>query len=72
MLIFLVVGAGPAGLSAALAASTAGARVMLIDEQIEIGGSLLNMTIGQSPKLDAWLFIYQKNSDGSFQVANIE
>ncbi len=36
-----VVGAGPAGLAAALAASRAGARVMLFDEQAECGGSLL-------------------------------
>ncbi len=36
-----VVGAGPAGLAAALVASRAGARVMLFDEQAEFGGSLL-------------------------------
>jgi sarcosine oxidase subunit alpha len=37
----LVVGAGPAGLAAALAASESGARVILADEQAEMGGSLL-------------------------------
>jgi sarcosine oxidase subunit alpha len=37
----LVVGAGPAGLSAALAAAETGARVILCDEQAEMGGSLL-------------------------------
>jgi sarcosine oxidase, subunit alpha len=37
----LVVGAGPAGLMAALAAGRAGARVILCDEQPEPGGSLL-------------------------------
>ncbi len=37
----LVVGAGPAGLAAALAAADGGARVMLCDEQPEFGGSLL-------------------------------
>lgn len=37
----LVVGAGPAGLAAALAAGRAGARVILADEQSEFGGSLL-------------------------------
>ena len=38
----LVVGGGPAGLAAALAAGSAGARVMLADEQNEFGGSLLS------------------------------
>jgi sarcosine oxidase subunit alpha len=37
----LVVGAGPAGLCAALAAGRTGARVILADEQAEFGGSLL-------------------------------
>ena len=37
----LVVGAGPAGIAAALAAAEAGARVLLCDEQAEFGGSLL-------------------------------
>ena len=38
----LVVGAGPAGLAAALAAAEGGARVILCDEQAELGGSLLS------------------------------
>ncbi|TVQ41404.1 MAG: sarcosine oxidase subunit alpha family protein [Geminicoccaceae bacterium] len=38
----LVVGAGPAGLMAALAAGRSGARVILCDEQNELGGSLLD------------------------------
>lgn len=38
----LVVGAGPAGLAAALAAARSGARVILCDEQEEMGGSLLD------------------------------
>ncbi|WP_158844007.1 2Fe-2S iron-sulfur cluster-binding protein [Saccharothrix deserti] len=38
----LVVGGGPAGLAAALAASSGGARVMLVDDQPELGGSLLS------------------------------
>ncbi len=37
----LVVGGGPAGLMAALAAARAGARVILCDERAELGGSLL-------------------------------
>ena len=40
----LVIGAGPAGLAAALAASDGGARVVLCDEQSELGGSLLAET----------------------------
>jgi sarcosine oxidase subunit alpha len=53
----LVVGAGPAGLAAALAASGTGARVMLCDEQSEPGGSLLAeraATIDGRPA-DVWL-----------------
>jgi len=38
----LVVGAGPAGLAAALEAGRSGARVILVDEQAELGGSLLS------------------------------
>src|SRR5205807_392129 len=37
----LVVGGGPAGLASATAAASAGARVILCDEQNELGGSLL-------------------------------
>ena len=40
----LVVGAGPAGLMAALAAGRSGARVILADEQPELGGALLRGT----------------------------
>ncbi|WP_336274990.1 sarcosine oxidase subunit alpha family protein [Vreelandella indica] len=38
----LVVGAGPVGLAAALTAARSGARVILCDEQEEMGGSLLD------------------------------
>lgn len=50
----LVVGSGPAGLAAALTAARSGARVVLIDEQSEPGGSLLGSTdtIGGRPALD--------------------
>jgi sarcosine oxidase subunit alpha len=40
----LVVGAGPAGLAAALTAARSGGRVILCDEQAEMGGSLLAET----------------------------
>jgi len=49
----LVIGAGPAGLSAALSCADAGARVCLVDENARIGGSLT----------------YQRGgSDASFQL----
>ncbi len=38
----LIVGAGPTGLAAALAAGRSGVRVILVDEQEEMGGSLLD------------------------------
>ena len=38
----LVAGGGPAGLAAALAAGRTGARVMVMDEQAEMGGALLS------------------------------
>ena len=41
----LIAGAGPAGIAAALAAARSGARVMLADEQAELGGSLLASTL---------------------------
>jgi sarcosine oxidase subunit alpha len=40
----LVVGAGPAGLAAAQAAAASGARVIVCDEQAQLGGSLLAET----------------------------
>ena len=40
----VVVGGGPAGLAAALAAGRSGARVILADEQSEFGGQLLSDT----------------------------
>tara|TARA_R110000764_G_scaffold77794_2_gene155361 strand:+ start:757 stop:3774 length:3018 start_codon:yes stop_codon:yes gene_type:complete len=40
----MIVGAGPAGLAAALTAARGGARVIIADEQNEFGGSLLNGT----------------------------
>jgi sarcosine oxidase, subunit alpha len=50
----LVVGGGPTGLAAALAAGRAGARVILADEQAELGGSLLGgqATIDGMPAAD--------------------
>jgi sarcosine oxidase subunit alpha len=50
----LVVGAGPAGLAAALSAARAGARIALVDEQSEAGGSLLSEVarLDGAPALD--------------------
>ncbi|MDE1157898.1 MAG: sarcosine oxidase subunit alpha family protein [Neorhizobium sp.] len=50
----LVVGGGPAGLMAALAAARAGARVILADEGFRFGGSMLSetVTIGGLPAQD--------------------
>jgi sarcosine oxidase subunit alpha len=53
----LVVGAGPAGLAAALTAAEAGARVIVCDEQCELGGSLLSdPAVGiEGKNSSAWL-----------------
>ena len=48
----LVVGSGPAGLAAAIAAGRSGARVVLTEQDIELGGSLLSEAV-DSPA-DAW------------------
>jgi len=50
----LVVGAGPAGMAAALAAGRSGARVILCDEAARLGGSLLSerRTLGNQPAPD--------------------
>lgn len=48
----LVVGAGPSGLSAALACADAGARVCTVDENARIGGSLTYQRGGSDRALD--------------------
>lgn len=54
----LIIGAGPAGLAAALTAGRSGARVILADEHSMLGGSLLSETasIGNSTAID---FVHQ-------------
>ncbi len=47
----LVVGGGPAGLATALAAGRTGARVVLVDQLPELGGSLLDESAGTG---EAW------------------
>ena len=49
----LVIGGGPAGISAALSAARCGARVMLAEQQAAIGGALLDRPAGG--ETDAWL-----------------
>jgi sarcosine oxidase subunit alpha len=50
----LVVGGGAAGIAAALAAGEAGARVILCDEQAEIGGALRYETGASIDGQDGW------------------
>ena len=53
----LIIGAGPAGLAAALAASKSGKKVILADEQSELGGSLLAdpMSLIDDEPAQTWL-----------------
>lgn len=53
----LIVGGGPAGLAAALAAGEAGLRVILADEQAELGGSLLAETHAVIDGTPAWVWL---------------
>lgn len=53
----LVVGAGPAGLAAALAAAEKSERVILADEQAELGGSLLSAPGAIIDGLPAWRWL---------------
>ena len=62
----LVIGAGPAGLAAALAAGRSGARVILVDQDNALGGSLLDQPAGGAG--DAWL---QSVSDELHQLPNL-
>ncbi|WP_108662429.1 sarcosine oxidase subunit alpha family protein [Acuticoccus kandeliae] len=53
----LVVGAGPAGLAAALAAGRSGARVILADEHAEMGGHLLSAPDIEIDGRGGWAFL---------------
>ena len=66
----LVVGAGPAGLLAALSAGRSGARVMLLDEKPEPGGSLLSdsVSIEGAPAVD-WVESVMADLRGMSNVA---
>ena len=61
----LIIGAGAAGLSAALTAAKSGARIVLVDENAELGGALLSedqILIDDAPAAD-WI---------SHALANLE
>ena len=53
----LVVGAGPAGLAAAVAAAEGGGRVILCDEQAELGGGLLACPAAEIDGQPAWAWL---------------
>ena len=63
----LVAGGGPAGLMAALVAARLGARVILVDDEPEFGGSLLagNETIDEAPASDWIAATVKKLADSS-------
>jgi len=52
----LVVGSGPSGLAAALAAAEAGAKILLVEEQTRLGGSFYwsRAESGLDPRLAEW------------------
>ena len=62
----LVIGAGPAGLAAAVAAARTGARVVLAEQDIELGGSLLSDRVA-SPAAE-WL---TATADELLSLANV-
>ncbi|MDF1586444.1 sarcosine oxidase subunit alpha family protein [Marinimicrococcus flavescens] len=68
----LVAGAGPAGLMAALVAARSGARVLLADEGLEAGGSLLGrkVTVDGRPALD-WVAAATAELDGMDNVTRL-
>jgi len=53
----LIVGAGPAGLAAALAAAETGDRVIIVDEQAAFGGSLLSTPSVKIDDVEAWAWL---------------
>jgi sarcosine oxidase subunit alpha len=60
----LVVGGGAAGLAAALAAGSAGARVLICDEAVALGGALdLDDRIGEAVPAD-WMFATTSSLNG--------
>ena len=62
----LIVGSGPAGLAAAIAAGRSGARVMLVEQDSELGGSLLSDPADSAAS--GWL---KTNTDELESLANV-
>ncbi len=59
----LIIGAGPAGLAAALAASKSGAKTILVDEQNDIGGDLLSSPNAQIDGDNSWDWLAKKQKE---------
>jgi len=59
----LIIGAGPAGLAAALTAARAGSRVTLVDENPEAGGSLLSEPSAMIEDIPAWDWVAKTVSE---------
>jgi sarcosine oxidase subunit alpha len=66
----LVVGAGPAGIAAALAAGRSGASVMLVEETAEPGGALLSQPSLVIDGLPAWEWLAKALAELG-QLANV-
>ena len=62
----LVIGSGPAGLAAALGAARAGAEVTLVEQDFELGGSLLSQAVESAQGL--WLARMLKDLKGTGKV----
>ena len=66
----LVVGAGPAGLAAALSSANSGARVLLVEQDHELGGSLLaNSAVIDGVDSDKWISRCRSVFEGASNVS---
>jgi len=57
----LIIGAGPAGLAAGLSAATSGARIVIVEQDHELGGSLLRQA-AEIDGVDSDIWINKKQS----------
>lgn len=65
----LVIGGGPAGMSAALAAAEGGSRVTVVDENPRLGGQIWRAELGRTRSADAAKLI-AAIENGSIQIVN--